>query len=194
MKTIEMGSYRLPVSSKPAGDIRIKMNWEWIVLYEGEETALLLSRDIVDWDFFHGENRFLLGEAAKPTTWEKSNIRETLQEFYSGDSTEFDAEERKRILPNENGDYLFLLTKEEVEKYLPEKESRGAEILFDETDMRCITRMRHPWWLNTVGAEDNRMMVVDEFGDIIEEGVENDADEVGIRPAMWIDTEGDGWE
>lgn len=175
MKKIIIGMYELPGFSKPNAN-KVLIDWEWIVLAECDGRALLISRDIVDWEFYSGENR--MTEPAKPTTWEKSYMREHLEGFYENC---FDAAEKRRILNGTNGDHLFLLTADEVRKFMPTEESRRARIKW--CDNSCSD---YDWWLNTVGAEDNMMQVVDEHGRIDEYGIHNDADEVGVRPAMYI--------
>ncbi len=188
MRLITMGEYPVPETSKPSEN-RLKMRWEWYVLDIDEGRALLLSRDVVDWEFYSGDNSFL--ERAKPSSWEKCYVRQLLNEdFYKKC---FTGKEKTAILTNDTCDRLFLLTADEVRKYLPQREYRLGEILFYEEngEGKSLFRDRIKWWLNTVGAKANMMQVVDEDGDVDEEGLYNDSDEVGVRPAMWIKWYGD---
>ena len=178
MRTIRMGTYGLPSTCKPR-DTHIRMIWEWIVLKECDGKALLLSRDIIDWEMYHGENTFF--ERAKPTTWEKCNLRELMKDYYEKG---FTAGEKVRILTNELGDHLFLLTAEEADRYLRTKECRIAEMIM--ADGSKVFRERPYWWLNTTGAEECMQQVMTPEGEIDDEGIDNDADEVGVRPAMWV--------
>jgi len=182
MRTITMGKYKLPGTSKP-NNIKIFMGWEWIVIKEGGGKALLLSRNIIDWEMYHGEN--CLFERAKPTTWEKCNLRGWMNDYYEKGFTE---EEKAKILTNELGDHLFLLTAEEADKYLRTNEYRVAEmIMADEwEDYTEVFREKPCWWLNTPGADDCMQQVMDDHGEILEDGIDNDADEIGVRPAMWV--------
>lgn len=180
MKTITMGTYQRPSTVKPAPDTNkpIRVDWEWIVLKEDSRGTLVISKDAVDWELYSGENT--LFEPAKPSSWEKSYLRKVFREFYNDN---FTFEEKCRILPNDNGDHLFLLTTDEVRKYLKTPESRVAEIRWADEDMESE---KICWWTNSFGADHSKMQFVDTHGEIDEEGIHNDADEIGVRPAMLI--------
>ena len=49
-----------------------------------------------------------------------------------------------------------------------------------------MSRDRYCWWLNTYGYNSSMMQIVTEAGTIDTEGRDNDSDEIGIRPAMWV--------
>ena len=176
MKTLIIGKYMLPDIEKPS-EIDVEVDWEWIVLRERGDRVLLISKNVVDWEFYSGLNTFC--EPAKPSTWEESYMREHLAGFYDKC---FTAEEKERILTNETGDHLFLLTADEAREYFPTDEQRTARIVWAEDK----SQYNYCWWLNSVGESDNAMQFVDEYGKIDEVGVYNDSDEVGVRPAMWI--------
>ena len=181
---IKFGIYRLTTIEQPS-DVNIWTDIEWIVLKRVEDKALLLSKDCLAWEFFSGHNT--LFEPAKPGTWEGSYVRELLNgEIYNSAFTD---EEKQVVLSlNEHGDKLFLLSKEEILDNLTDKELWQAEIVFaDDTDDKIrIWKELSTWWINTVGDEPNRMCVMYD-ADICETGIYNDADEIGVRPAMWVD-------
>ena len=183
MKTITLGKYPLPGSYIPY-PVNKMVDWKWIVLDESDEKMLLLSRDVIDWCFYSGENTLL--EPPKPATWESCYLRQHLCTFYDSCFTE---KEKEMILTNNTGDHLFLLTAEEAAAYLPTDEISVAQIDWADDD---LGRDNIRWWVDTVGAEDYMMQVVAEDGRILAEGMENDADEVGVRPAMivWKDVPG----
>lgn len=178
MKTITMGRYQLPSTVFPYREKPKWVDWEWYVLHEGPKATLVLSKDVIATDFFSGKNK--LTEEAIPSTYEESYIRELLAEFFNDN---FTFEEKCRILTNDLGDHLFLLSPDEVRKYLRTPESRIGEIRWVDEDAGIE---KSEWWVNAYGAEDNMIQYVDKQGEIYEEGIHNDADEIGIRPAMWI--------
>ena len=175
MKTITLGKYQLPSTVKPAPDTNkpIWVNWEWIVLREDARGTLVISKDAVDWELFSGENT--LFEPAKPSSWERSYLRKVLREYYNDN---FTSEEKSRILSN-NEDHLFLLTADQIRKYLKTPESRVAEIRWADEDVKSE---KICWWLCSVGSEPNMMQVVDTQGGFDE--FYNDADAIGVRPCM----------
>lgn len=50
-----------------------------------------------------------------------------------------------------------------------------------------IYREDYQWWLRTPGSTQKEVAVINEYGEIDFGGVSSSADEIGIRPAMWID-------
>ncbi len=175
MRNMTIGKYILPGFMKP-NNKEIHADWQWIVLCEEETKMLLLSRDIIDWDFYSGENT--LFSPPIPSTWEKSYMRDLLAGLYE---TCFEPADKDRILTNGAGDHLFILTAKETRKYLPKASLRTAEIQWDD-----MSRDRYCWWLNTYGYNSSMMQIVTEAGTIDTEGRDNDSDEIGIRPAMWV--------
>jgi len=174
---ITLGKYQLPSTVKPAPDTSkpIWVDWEWIVLRKDARGTLVISKDVIDWELFSGENT--LFEPAKPSSWEKSYLRKVLREYYNDN---FTSEEKNRILSN-NEDHLFLLTADQVRKYMKTPESRVAEIRWADED---VESERICWWLCSVGSEPNMMHVVDTQGRFDE--FYNDADAIGVRPCMML--------
>ena len=86
-------------------------------------------------------------------------------------------------------DYVFLLSENDVRKYVPEKLLR-AEIILADADYRKIEieQFFYTYWLRTPGATKRRMCVVEDNGTINLEGMSIDTEEVGIRPAIWVDS------
>lgn len=83
---------------------------EWLVLAEKDDRQLLLSRYVLD------EHRY--DDADSCRSWEDSGMKQWLNTSFAENA--FSAEERSRLGP----EGVFLLTKEQAEKYLPEKEDR----------------------------------------------------------------------
>lgn len=181
---IKFGRFYLPEDCKPAS-LKIQAELEWIMIkYEGAR-ALLLSKECVDWDFYNGDST-LLGPATT-TTWKDSYIRKYINKTLYNDF--FTKEEKRVILPvNDYNDEMFLLSLDEVMEYLPEAEQRMTEMqLASEFGGVKIDKIPKAWWTNTVGTTKTKMCVVMEDGSIVK-NISNDADEIGIRPAIWVDT------
>ena len=173
--------------------IKKKEPIEWIVLTNKGNKSLLISKCCLDCKPVHTEDL-----DASETIWARSELRQWLNgEFFS---TAFDSSEQALILEtsinNSNNDYtqggekntndkVFLLSKEEVEAYLPYDKriciptsyavSQGVENdIFDNGS--CM------WWLRSPGEEGvTYYMVADRKICSQDYDVEN-----GIRPAMWI--------
>ncbi len=183
-KTVDFGIYKLQTVEEPS-DIAIWTDIEWYLLKELDGRALFLAKDCLSWGFYYGGNT--LFEPAKPCSWEESYIRSRLNEELIYEM--FTEEERRVILPaNKLGDRLFILNEDDINRLLGTEDIRKAEIFFaDEIDGR-IRVWREPsiWWINTVGSEPNLMLAMGSDGEIdIEVGTSSD--EVGVRPAMWVD-------
>lgn len=177
MRHVTMGKYLVPEGIKPFRK-GCTIDWEWIVIHEDEEKMLLLSRDVMDWDIF--DDKYTFFADADPATWDESYLRGLLKKYYKEN---FSEKEKNRILPKGMGDYLFILTAEEVEFYLPTKDVRVAEIIYADENMR---RERYDWWLNSVGVKKHTRQRVDENGEIDRNGIEDEC-MIGVRPAMWVD-------
>ena len=150
-----------------------------IVLDTNDEKALLLTKDCIDWSLFYGGNSIF--EPAKPSTWSNSHLRKIINEKKN---QMFSEQECDAIISE-----LFILSADQLNEYLP-IDIRPANIIYcDKSVDDKVKVYEEPimYWLNTVGAEENKMSIVDETGEINYEGLETDADEVGVRVAMWID-------
>lgn len=94
----------------------------------------------------------------------------------------FSAEDLARIVPfgktiDEKNEYIFLLSEEEVRKYIPKKEDRIA------TFLNIFIDVKRPWLLRVDGSV-NYQMAVDTEGEIekVPEGYICDH----FRPAIWV--------
>ena len=88
-------------------------------------------------------------------------------------------------------DKVFLLSIDEAEKYLPLYEDRQAE----GTEYAKTTKLYvedngySSWWLRSPGVRACRVAYVGEDGHVYQDSIYRvDYDEVGVRPALWIDT------
>lgn len=177
--TVKFGEYRMNVENNE-GPL------EWIVIAKEDGKMLLLTKDIIDWQA-HGAGN----------TWEKSQIREFLNKtFYDSFSYEEKAfivntkvitEEYKSDASTEmleTADNVFLLSIEEVEKYLPEKESRIAYKNNYAAREDYIFSL-HYWSLRSKGYRNDHFTFINGNGDYAED---YRIDKNGVRPCIWIKT------
>lgn len=174
---------------------------EWLVLTVQDDQALLLTRYAIDSLNYHPGHR----EKEFPT-WEKAFIREWLNtEFIAAAFTQ---EEQDGIAlstlvnpsykkHNDGGpdtqDQIFLLSRDEVEEYLPTEESRmctptayalkrGAwkSTTYDIDGVKCTW-----WWLRTPGYYRSCAASVRTRGTITSNRVYDSSG--AVRPAIWVD-------
>ena len=192
---ITFGSYRQGSTSK-------KTPVEWQVLAVEDDRMLVLSRYCLEAVTYHDKG-------AKPMTWERSDIREYLNDdFYNA---AFSADEKQRILKvqlenygtgsvsggNNTWDRVFLLSIDELETYLPSKSSRAAGATsYAVSQGAYLQNGKVWWWLRSPGykTDGNVARAAGVYGD----GTIDDSGTTvnftnkkqprnGMRPAMWID-------
>jgi hypothetical protein len=179
IKEVTYGKYKLPTACKPS-DIELWTYFNWYILIEEGNRALLFSKDIIDWECYDFSHKL----PASEHPWGKSYIRSYLnRELFDM----FTDEEKTAVLPiNRYHDYMFLLTVDEIEKYVP-LDLRPADLFFADYSGKktLVWTERGRYWTNTVSEETYSMCAVWKDGALFETHM--DADEIGIRPAMWID-------
>ena len=199
---LNFGRYRVPSSGKPYDyGAEIYKPMEWYVLAKEDTRMLLLSRECVDWDFIDGTGR--------SQTWDHCYARkDLLPAIYSACFTK---EEKRMIMPvklhtaenpvsgtrggRDTLDLLFFLSIEEFQKYVFPEAAPARLYLLDKMDIfdpekENIYEMNYEnttWWLRSPGGKQNCFAVVNRLGELETDGLENDLDEIGIRPAVWID-------
>ena len=156
---------------------------EWQVLSKENGQMLVISRYGLDSRRFDGSSN----------NWGNSKIRKWLNgEFYNGS---FFYEEKARI-KSFNQDNVFLLSKEEAEKYFADDDARkckptsyakvkGAWTGFIKLiwDNGC-----GDWWLRSPGPNNKSICYVCNFGYVCD-GSYVSNDNGSVRPALWIDLE-----
>lgn len=84
-------------------------------------------------------------------------------------------------------DRFFILSYDEVMKYLPDEESRRAVPTTYAAEKYSWNEPVNTWWLRTPGETQSDAMVVDENGVIEIDGrYVDDNDYNGVRPAIWL--------
>ena len=179
IKEVTFGKYKFPTAAKPS-DIELWTFFNWYILIEDNDKALLFAKDIIDWECYDYSHKLPISEHP----WKKSYIRSYLNtELFDM----FTDEEKTAILQiNRYHDNMFLLTAEEIEKYVP-IDLRPADLFFadDYGGKTMVWSERGRYWTNSVSEETYSMCAIWKDGSLYETNM--DADEVGIRPAMWID-------
>lgn len=171
---------------------------EWIILDEDEEGLLLLSRRIIDVKPFHNDMMTFY------TLWFQSDIREWLNgEFLE---TAFTEEERERIFDTEletfnnpefetwggrdTTDKVFLLSIEEALHYLSPKQYQAKPTPYSKA--KKIETQRGMggaawWWLRSSGCRSETHALACPDASIDYCGILSTFDDVGIRPAIWVE-------
>lgn len=171
---------------------------EWVILWRRGSTVLAVSRYILDAQPYNGDS----GEIS----WAKSSIREWLNDEFL--NAAFNEEERPYVLnmKHDNSrnasynthsgpdtyDQVFLLSANEVEKYLAKDTtritaptryalSRGAW-----ESPRGDYRGYGIWWLRTAGSSRSNAATVGENGHLHYSGADAAQNNLGIRPAIYI--------
>ena len=169
---ITLGSYKQTSSGTDSTPI------EWQMLATDGEKVLLISRYILN---YHEFNR----ERPDRMTWSDCSLRAWLNgEFFN---TIFDGQEKKAILETavDNGtDKVFLLSDEEASRYF---NCIRSSLECEPTGYASLKHKDCRWWLRTGGEYANYAAYVDERGRVDQHGRGVDHDDIGIRPAVWVD-------
>jgi len=88
-----------------------------------------------------------------------------------------------------NNELVFVLSKDEVLKYMPNKEDRiikASEAAKDQGIGTINSNYKAPWWIQDEGIEEMRAMYIEIDGSIDERGKVINNTGMGVRPALWI--------
>ena len=171
---------------------------EWTILDKEKDKVLLISKYILDTKPYH--------KTYTDITWGASDIRKWLNdEFYN---IAFDYSEQKRIvytftktkkkmenkrnIENSTVDMVFLLDKEEAERYFSMDDERQAAATpyVKEQGIYINKKTRQsPWWLRSSGYDGYNVANVNEDGSIYSYGNCIEHEKIGIRPALWMSLE-----
>ena len=172
---------------------------EWLVLENDGKKALLLSRYVLaDTNF-----NYVYGNASGKD-WAKCTLRTWLNgDFFANAFTKDEQKAvQKTSLRNPAGpetktkgagsqDRVFLLSYEELQKYLPEQAQRAALRTAFADALRANSTEGSPseasWWLRTPGMNNGRALLVEKDGSLDLKGGEHIVQPRGVRPAIWVD-------
>lgn len=129
---------------------------EWQILDTQDDKVLLITKDIIEEKAYNAE--------FKSIDWENSTLRKWLiEDFYNT----FDSNEKERILQyDDESDYVFLLTRAQVNKYSKLKNTSQS------------------WWIRTAD-EGTTAMYMNENGTLNKDG-ELVTKLNGVRPCIWL--------
>ncbi len=145
---------------------------EWYVLAEENGQFLLLSKNIAA-TCAYGAN----SQIGYP--WGDSDLRDVINEKLLTRwflQRELDLVVKKQLSPEGTIDQVFILSKEEVEQYVPEE----YRTVYDEDGNV------YSWWLRDRGEEEGNM-IVNAGGYINTKGIATSEKDVGLRIAIWLD-------
>lgn len=172
---------------------------EWLVLEMEDGKALLVSKYALDCQPYN--------TSYTNVTWETCSLRKWLNEMFILNA--FGVEEQSQIQStsvsadknpeystdpgNSTTDKMFLLSITEVKKYFSSDEDRKCEATdYAIAQGASYSREKKPtccWWLRSPGF--NQLVAEDVYGEgfVSNGGNAVDYDNVGVRPAMWINLE-----
>lgn len=186
---VSIGTYETNNNTKDG-----KENLSWTVIAVEKDRVLLIADKVLATGAY--------SDKTNGTAWADSNLRSWLAEkFYS---SAFTAKEKKKILLTDNtnptnpecqktnlekntSDYVFVLSIEEVEKYLTKDSLKKTKpTAYAKAHGVISSNGYSEWWLRTTGTREEAAATVYELGSINYQGREQTKSWVGIRPAMWI--------
>lgn len=159
---------------------------EWVVLKTQNDKALLLSRHVLEYSRFNAANQMV--------SWANSTLRTWLNKTFYNDA--FNKTEKDCICETLNNDVskdnIFILSADDLQNNEygfdleggPESIRRTCMSTFHVSDGKWNRTCS--WWVNTIGEEENSVVYVDYAGGINKCGTKVDSDNIGVRPAMWI--------
>jgi len=167
---------------------------EWLVIDKQDGQVLVISKDIIFTNRFTNEDN-------DKDQWDNSEIRKIMNvDFYD---KAFNEDEKgiihtTNVSPGENPYYginpgmptedkLFLLSLDEITKYLPSEESRKCSL----SGLAEQTNYGFPgyWCTRTPGQFDSSVVVIFCVDGVIEYDGFYKPNNFGVRPAMWLDSE-----
>lgn len=156
----------------------------WLVLEKKEDQLLLISKFGLDVQPYN--------EFSKDITWEASTLRKWLNSGFIN-SVFSDLEkshvpvvsvsaQKNPVYDTDSGsdteDQIFLLSIDEASQYFS---SRSDRVCYQMNTTKEIS-----WWLRNPGRSQVFASLIDESGDVNEDGAEATCDNIGVRPALWV--------
>lgn len=151
---------------------------KWLVLKKNADRSLVVACSVLD------SHRFDLDT----NKWEDSELRRWLNGEFA--DAAFTADERARVLTDDSGDSVFLLSARQADAYFRNADERKGEATAYAVE-RGVNRYNWAegktwWWLRTPGEHANNVALVSTFGTVFTFGDNRVIEYGGVRPAMWL--------
>lgn len=163
---------------------------EWLVVGAEEESLLLVSKYGLDSRPYHGTDSTIRWETSDIRAWLNGEFRRTafqeaavpFETYYESYFTLFGAPEKVR-------DRIFLLSLEEVQKYLPKAEDRlcTPTPYALQRNAYATSGTGTGWWLlRTPGKTGSQVVSINTDGSIDRDGGTVSSIRGLVRPAIWV--------
>ncbi len=154
--------------------------------WKDSELCRLLNYDFYTYGLKEKERKLLCGKkGAGNENWDISD-----REAYTYYIHRTEEEAYEDILVK--NDLIFLLTRDDVLRYMPKPHQRVAETTKAARD-EGLTWTKNgyvaPWWLADIAKNGTNAMYVDIYGNIHDEGKSFYKTQMGVRPAVWLKLE-----
>ena len=186
-----------------------KEDIEWLVLTKSNKRLFLISRYALECQQYNASNTNV--------TWETCSLRKWLNGSFF--TAAFSEAEQKRIVSttvkaeksslyntnpgNNTRDGIFVLSVEEASKYFTSEDMRAckpteyaiAQGAYENIalEINGVSIRQYLgctfWWLRTPGKSEKQVAMVTAIGGIYEQGHDATKNDVGVRPALWIEVE-----
>ena len=158
---------------------------EWLIVKTEGNKALVVSKDVIyGLPFSNGKT------ASATTNWADSNVRAWLSGLFIENA--FNSEELS-VIQNSSGnglsadDKIFLLSVSEAELLSPEQLKANATPFSALCGLNLNSNQKTAsWWLRNIAGISSSAYVWSEGKEIVRDGIAQ-SDNMGIRPAMWIE-------
>ena len=151
--------------------------------WKDSKLCRMLNHDFYSSAFSKEEKKMLCGKKDENNPdWDITD-KEAFT-YYINKSEEDDYEDIKV-----ETELVFILSKEETEKYMPSAEDRIAvatKAVQSQGIGNCNNGYKAPWWITDMGTGELKAMYVETDGNIDTEGKTINNSGMGVRPAIWI--------
>ena len=169
---------------------------DWYVLERKSDRMLLVSKEVIDvkpfdaypyvendnteHNYYNDKGDYIIYDREEGNDWKVSMLKKWLNNDYL--KTAFNDKEKNRLIKTD-GAKVFLLSIDEVNKYMPNEEQRIAEV----SDYASERLAKACYWLRSPGLGKTNAAYVGDTGVIFESGHEvSDPYVIGVRPAVWV--------